>query len=72
MHLERYEPQKELHFQVFRSLSLAFLFYFQMQKVADESKVEKIFALLGKIDDDKDGQLKVDDVLKVFKVMAIA
>lgn len=36
-----------------------------MQKVADESKVEKIFTLLGKIDDDKDGQLKVDDVLKV-------
>lgn len=37
-----------------------------MQKVPDESKFEQIYKMLGKIDLDKDGQLKVDDVLKVF------
>lgn len=39
-----------------------------MQSVPDESKIVQIFNLLGKIDDDKDGQLKVDDVLKVRKM----
>lgn len=37
-----------------------------MQKVSDESKVEQIIKLLARIDDDKDGKLKVDDVLKVI------
>lgn len=36
-----------------------------MQKVTDESKLEQITELLDRIDDDHDGQLKVDDVLKV-------
>lgn len=38
-----------------------------MQKVPDEQKVEQIQKLLGKIDVDKDGQLKVDDVLRVIE-----
>lgn len=38
---------------------------FQMKKVSDESKMEQIYKMLEKIDNDRDGQLKVDDVLKV-------
>lgn len=37
-----------------------------MQKVNDESKLELITTLLARIDDDHDGQIKVDDVLKVM------
>lgn len=37
----------------------------KMQKVPDESKLEQINKMLSKIDADKDGQLQVDDVLKV-------
>lgn len=37
----------------------------KMQKVSDEAKLEQINKLLSKIDADQDGQLKVDDVLKV-------
>lgn len=36
-----------------------------MQKVTDQSKIEQISTFLKKIDDDHDGHLKVDDVLKV-------
>lgn len=36
-----------------------------MQKLPDEPKLQQIHKMLGKIDVDKDGQLKVDDVLKV-------
>lgn len=38
-----------------------------MQKVPDEQKVEQIHKLLGKIDIDKDGQLKVDDVRRIIE-----
>lgn len=41
--------------------------FVQMQKVPDEKKVEQIQKLLGKIDNDKDGQLKVDDVLRIIE-----
>lgn len=37
----------------------------KMQKVSDEAKLEQINKMLSKIDADQDGQLKVDDVLKV-------
>lgn len=38
---------------------------FQIQKVSDESLLEKIEMVLGRMDDDRDGSLKVEDVLKV-------
>lgn len=38
---------------------------FQIQKVSDESLLEKIEVVLGRMDDDRDGSLKVEDVLKV-------
>lgn len=38
-----------------------------MQTVPDEKKVEQIHKLLGKIDIDKDGQLKVDDVMRIIE-----
>lgn len=37
-----------------------------MQKVTDQSKMDQISTFLERIDDDRDGQLKVDDVLKVI------
>lgn len=40
-----------------------------MQKVPDEQKVDQIQKLLGKIDIDKDGQLKVDDVLRIIEAI---
>lgn len=40
-------------------------FPFQIQKVSDESLLEKIEVVLGRMDDDRDGSLKVEDVLKV-------
>lgn len=36
-----------------------------MKTVSDESKLEQIYKLLAKIDVDKDGQIKIDDVLEV-------
>lgn len=38
----------------------------KMQKLPDEPKLQQIHKMLGKIDADKDGHLKVDDVLKVI------
>lgn len=38
-----------------------------MQKVPDETKVDQIQKLLGKIDMDKDGHLKVDDVMRIIE-----
>lgn len=37
-----------------------------MQKVTDQSKMDQISTFLERIDEDRDGQLKVDDVLKVI------
>lgn len=36
-----------------------------MQKVTDQSKMQQISTFLERIDDDRDGHLKLDDVLKV-------
>lgn len=36
-----------------------------MQKATDQSKMDQISTFLERIDDDRDGQLKVDDLLKV-------
>lgn len=36
-----------------------------MQKVTDDTKLTQITTLLERMDDDHDGHLKVDDVLKV-------
>lgn len=41
----------------------------KMQKVPNESVVKQIQNILGKIDDDHDGSIKVEDVLKVSKCM---
>jgi len=37
----------------------------QIQKVPDAQKMESIAQVLSKIDDDRDGTVRVDDVLKV-------
>lgn len=37
----------------------------KIQKVPDETRIEQIKNVLGKIDDDSDGSVKVEDVLKV-------
>jgi LETM1 and EF-hand domain-containing protein 1 len=37
----------------------------QIQKVPDAAKLQRISEVLGKIDDDRDGSIRVDDVLKV-------
>lgn len=37
----------------------------KIQKVPDETRIEQIKKVLGKIDDDSDGSVKVEDVLKV-------
>ncbi|CRK97581.1 CLUMA_CG010967, isoform A [Clunio marinus] len=41
----------------------------KIQKVSDESVLEKIQQILGRIDDDQDGSLKVEDVLKVIETI---
>lgn len=41
-------------------------FPMQMQKASDQSKMDQISSFLERIDDDQDGHLKVDDVLKVY------
>lgn len=38
-----------------------------MQKVPDNDKVKQIEKMLGRIDNDKDGNLKVDDVLRIME-----
>lgn len=40
-----------------------------MQKIPDESKMDLITKMLDKFDSDKDGQLKVDDVLKIIEAI---
>lgn len=37
----------------------------KLQTIPDASRMEKIIEVLGKIDNDKDGVVKVDDLLKV-------
>lgn len=40
-----------------------------LQKVPDEAKLKLIQDVLGKLDDDLDGQLKIDDVLKMLEII---
>lgn len=40
----------------------------KIRNVPDDSKMAQIQHILGRLDDDFDGQLKVDDVLKVFNL----
>lgn len=42
-----------------------------MQKATDQSKMDQISSFLERIDDDQDGHLKVDDVLKVIRSFVI-
>lgn len=39
----------------------------QIQSVPDEHRLKRIAEILGKIDDDHDGAIKIEDVLKVCK-----
>ncbi|KAG5682035.1 hypothetical protein PVAND_011427 [Polypedilum vanderplanki] len=41
----------------------------KIQKVSDESVLEQIEKLLSRIDDDRDGSLKVEDVLKIIETI---
>ncbi|XP_055643508.1 mitochondrial proton/calcium exchanger protein isoform X2 [Toxorhynchites rutilus septentrionalis] len=41
----------------------------KIQQVPDDSRLDQISKILGKIDDDQDGQLKVEDVLKVIEII---
>lgn len=41
----------------------------KIQKVSDESVLAQIEKILGRIDDDKDGSLRVEDVLKVMETI---
>lgn len=41
----------------------------QLQKIPDDSKIEQIEKMLGKIDIDQDGQIRVDDLLKVIETI---
>lgn len=38
----------------------------KIRNIPDDSKMSQIQHILGRLDDDFDGQLKVDDVVKVF------
>ncbi|KAL0830377.1 hypothetical protein ABMA28_002563 [Loxostege sticticalis] len=40
-----------------------------LQKVPDEAKLKLIQDVLGRMDDDFDGQLKIDDVLKILEII---
>lgn len=40
-----------------------------LQKVPDEAKLKMIQDVLGRLDDDFDGQLKVDDVMKMLEII---
>lgn len=42
-----------------------------LQKVPDEAKLKLIQDVLGRLDDDFDGQLKIDDVLKVSNAIIL-
>lgn len=44
----------------------------QIQNVPDEHRLKRIAEILGKIDDDRDGAIKIEDVLKVYKLLSIA
>lgn len=41
----------------------------QIQKVPDDSRLQRIQEILGKIDDDRDGSIKIEDVLKVRAIL---
>ncbi|XP_053657972.1 mitochondrial proton/calcium exchanger protein [Anopheles marshallii] len=41
----------------------------KIQNVTDDSRLDQISKILGKIDDDQDGQIKVEDVLKVIETI---
>lgn len=41
----------------------------KIQQVPDDSRLDQISKILGKIDDDQDGQIKVEDVLKVIETI---
>lgn len=41
----------------------------KMQKATDQSKMDQISSFLERMDDDHDGHLKVDDVLKIFETI---
>ncbi|XP_024936306.1 mitochondrial proton/calcium exchanger protein isoform X2 [Cephus cinctus] len=41
----------------------------QIQNVPDESRLTRIAEILGKIDDDRDGAIKIEDVLKVVELI---
>lgn len=41
----------------------------KIQQVPDDSRLDQIAKILGKIDDDHDGQIKVEDVLKVIEII---
>lgn len=41
----------------------------KIQQIPDDSRLDQISKILGKIDDDQDGQIKVEDVLKVIETI---
>ncbi|XP_049531642.1 mitochondrial proton/calcium exchanger protein isoform X2 [Anopheles darlingi] len=41
----------------------------KIKNVTDDSRLDQISKILGKIDDDQDGQIKVEDVLKVIETI---
>ncbi|XP_062554975.1 mitochondrial proton/calcium exchanger protein isoform X2 [Armigeres subalbatus] len=41
----------------------------KIQQVPDDSRLDQIAKILGKIDDDRDGSIKVEDVLKVIEII---
>ncbi|XP_015122323.1 mitochondrial proton/calcium exchanger protein isoform X2 [Diachasma alloeum] len=41
----------------------------QIQSVPDENRLSRISEILGKIDDDRDGTIKIEDVLKVIELI---
>lgn len=43
----------------------------QIQKVPDSARLERLQEALAKLDDDKDGSIPVDDILKVNVVLFI-
>ncbi|XP_018317431.1 LETM1 and EF-hand domain-containing protein anon-60Da, mitochondrial isoform X1 [Mycetomoellerius zeteki] len=42
----------------------------QIQSVPDEHRLKRIAEILGKIDDDRDGAIKIEDVLKVVELIS--
>lgn len=43
----------------------------KIQKIPDEAKLKKISDVLGKIDEDHDGSIRVDTVLKVRRIIKL-